>query len=65
MKDKNSKLGNMVQQEDDGTYTAVTVMSGFPDEEMAEAMSEIMIKAIERFLSQKGVNPVIDDKDIN
>ncbi len=59
------ELGTMIQEEDNGTYTAVIVMNNLDDESNAEAMCKVMAEAIEGYLSQRGVNPIIEDNEIN
>lgn len=56
MRDK-SELGTMVQQEDDGTYTAVAAMNGLT-EDMAEEMAIIMREAISDYLERNGVHTI-------
>jgi len=52
-----SELGTMVQQEDDGTYTAVVVMDGLT-EDTAEEMAVTMREAISDYLERNGVRAV-------
>ena len=59
------ELGTMTQKEDNGTYTAVIVMNNLDDESNAEAMCTVMAEAIEGYLSQRGVNPIIENNEIN
>lgn len=56
MKDE-CKLGEMVQHEDDGTYTAIVAMVGMPAEEDATKMAAIMSNTVAQYLKSKGINP--------
>lgn len=60
-----AELASIVNEEHDGTYTAVASMSNFSKMESAEKMCEVMHKAIIGYLSERGIDPVIDNSEIN
>lgn len=51
-------IGTMVQEEEDGTYSAVLMATNFESLEDAEPMTLLMAEAVYSYLEKKGISEI-------